>query len=1043
MDMGRVFVNTVYYGASAEDVEQLVTDKIEDALEGMENIEYIKSESYRNFSTVDVKFIDDSDYESLYDDLRFRVLNAREELPPEAEEPRFWYIDTNLWLPVVIVHVSGQMPRRSLEHYAEALRIRLLTLPDVRNARIEGKYETEFHVSLDPSKLRAFGVTFGQAAEAVRSANLKIPTGRFRGGEFETMLDAGARLSTQEAVSDIVVRRDGDGNFVRIRDLVTSARLSHRDPSVISSVNGDSAVRLFVTKENKGNAVRVSAAVKAAARDFEALHREDGVRIVFTNDSTIEINDSLNILGGNLLLGMSLVILVLWMTLGFRNAMITAVGIPFSFLCSVILMHLTGVSFNSISLFAFVLVTGILVDDAVIIVENIFRHLQMGKPPKTAAIEGAAEVMLPVISSALTTILAFVPMLIMTGSTGEFFSYIPKTVTYALAASLFEALLILPIHVLDWGPKHPQIRGASASIPEETDPFSHLRRSAFFPFWKAYRFALEKILNHKIITFLFMTLLLAASIAVLALSATGRLPLIQVEFFPGSVFRYHVTLALPLGTPVEKTDAAIREISRFIVSMGPGQAQSASGSAGFFEDEDYARHNGSHFGQIVVTLPEAKQRDFPDNPANDPHLHIEFVRRKLTQFVKDRLSSSGQSAKLRVFKESDGPPTGKAVNIRVSANLMERAIGAADTLLAFMKSHRELTDLVDIDDNRPAFNRTYRFIPRQEASLEYGLQPASVTLMTAGALGGRNVGLFRTEEEEVDLVVRIARATDPGNPEGAGFSDPLDLLDVPMLEDSRAPVLLRDIVEARPHREPDVKPRYNGKPAITITADINAGSRLSPARVQVLIQEFVEKEAEALEGASLSFGGEFESTSKSYTSLTVAFFIALLAIYMVLASQFKDYLQPIIIIFSVPMALIGVVLGLLVTRIPFTVGSFMAIVGLAGLSVNDSLLLIDFMNVRYREGKALREAIMASCAARMRPVLITTVTTTLGLLPMALGVPIKSIAWAPMATAFVSGLISATTFTLLITPANYEASEKLKAFFKAGLKRGKSENSGR
>ncbi len=1033
VDMGRVFIHTPYYGASAEDVEQLVTDKIEEALEGMENIEYLKSESYRNFSSIDVKFIDDTDYESLFDDLRFRVLNIREDLPPEAEEPRFLYIDTNLWLPVIIVHVSGPVPRRALERYAQALRTLLLEIPDVRNARIVGKYDTEFHVSLDPVKLRTFGVTFNQAAEAVRKAGVKIPTGRFRTKEREYKLDAGKRLHTQAEVGNIIVRRDGDGNFVRIRDLVTTVRLSHRDPSMIASVNGQPAVRLFVSKEDTGNAVEVSAAVQAVAKAFEARHRQEGLRVIFTNDSTIEINESLDTLGGNLLLGMSLVLIVLWVTLGFRNALLTAIGIPFSFLCSVILMRLAGVSFNSISLFAFVLVTGILVDDAVIIVENIYRHLQMGKALHTAVVDGAAEVMLPVIASALTTVLAFVPMLIMTGFTGEFFSYIPKTVTYALSASLFESLLILPIHALDWGPGKAKIKGVPEASGQGVDAFSHLKHGVFSFFWKAYRLALGKILDRKILTFSLMTLLLVLSVGVLALSATGRVPLIQVEFFPGSVFRYHVTAALPVGTPIEKTDAVIREISRYIVSQGPGQAQSASGSAGYFEDEDYARHHGSHFGQIVVTLPEAKVRRFPENPANDPHRHVDYMRQNLAEFVKARYLSKGQPVRLRVFKENDGPPTGKAVNIRISGDTLQEAIAASDVLLGFMRRHPDLKDLVDLGDNRPDFQKTYRFVCRQEAASEYGISPAAVTRMTAGALEGQKVGLFRTTDEEVDLVVRLARVTDPGNRRGAGLAEPLDLLDVPMIENSRAPLLLGDLADGRLSREPDVKLRHNGKPTVTLTADIRAGSRLSPARTRFLVQEFVKSNPIPFQGIAVAFGGEFESTFKSYLSLSLAFVIALLAIYMVLASQFKEYIQPIIIIFSVPMALIGVVLGLLFTRTPFTVGSFMAIVGLAGLSVNDSLLLIDFMNVRRREGKPLRQAVMEACGARMRPVLITTITTTLGLLPMAVGIPTKSITWAPMATAFISGLISATTFTLLVTPANYEAYVQVKGWVQRRL----------
>ena len=1027
VDMGNVFINTVYYGASADDVEQLVTVEIEKALDGLEDIEYIKSDSYRNFSSVDVKFLDDSDYRARYDELRFRVLNIKDELPPDADEPTFMYLDTNAWLPVVIVNITGDLSQRSLERYAEELRTSLLTIPDVRDAKIEGEYDTEFHVSLDPAKLRQFGITFQQVVDAIRSANTKIPTGRFRTREWEYMLDAGQRLSSQEEVLNTVVRRDGDGNFVRVRNLVTNARLSHRDPSVIPSVDGQSTIRLPVTKEEKGNAVEISAAVKKVAREFAARHERDGIQVIFTNDSTIEINDSLNTLGGNLLLGLGLVMLVLWSTLGFRNALLTAIGIPFAFLCSVLMMKVTGVSLNSISLFAFVLVTGIMVDDAVIVVENIYRHFQMGKSKKEAVIDGTSEVMLPVIASALTTILAFIPMLLMTGSTGDFFAYIPKTVTYALVASLFEALLILPIHFLEWGPKD----GSKIKRNHEPgDAFSHLESGLFAPFWKMYRWAVVKILDHKIITFTAMTFILVAAVGILVLSASGVLPLIKVEFFPGNYFRYHVTIATPVGTSIEQTDDIVRDLSQYIMSLGTGQAQSTSGSAGYYEDEDYARHDGSHYGQIVVTLPELENRDFPENPSNDPQQHLDFVRRKLDDFVRQQYSGGGLVPVVRVFKESDGPPTGKAVNIRVTGITLESAINGSNRLKAFMQNSPELADLIDLADNQPRFHKTFKFVPKQEAAFEYGLQPAVVTQMVAGALNGQNVGKFRTIDEEVDLLVRIARRADTGNINGTGLAEPLDILGIPVVEDSTAPILLQDLIEVKPVYEPDEKSRYKGKPTVTLTADIKPGSRLSPARVQVLVNSFVKSEPDNFSGITIAYGGEFESTSKSYTSLTMAFFIALMAIYMVLASQFKDYVQPLIIISSVPMALIGVVFGLLVTRTTFTIGSFLAIIGLAGLAVNDSLLLIDFMNVRLREGKQLRQAIIESCAARMRPVLITTITTTLGLLPMAIGIPNKSISWAPMATAFVSGLISATVLTLLITPANFEAFEQLKAFLK-------------
>lgn len=1023
VDIGKVFIHTVYYGGSAEDVEQLVTRKIEDALEDLESVEYIQSNSYRNFSSVQVKFIDDTDYRYLYNELRFLVLNIKDELPRGAEEPTFIWIDTDIWKPVIEVYLGGDLSPRGLERYAEDLRVQLLAVPNVKDVNIRGAVTEEFHLSLDPDRLRRFGVTFMEVVRAVESAGTKVPTGRFRTGDTAFMLDAGRRLESQQQVLDVIVRRDGDGNFIRVGDLAASARAHHRDPITILSVNGQSAVRMSVTKEQRGNAVAISRQVKETALRFGQMHADEGIGVVFTNDSTIEITDSLRILGGNLALGMSLVILVLWVTLGFRNAMITTVGIPFSFLCALVIMKLTGVTINTISLFSFVLVTGIIVDDAVIIVENTFRHMQMGKNRRQAIIDGTGEVMLPVISAAMTTLLAFLPMLIMTGSTGAFFAIIPKTVSYALAASLLEALFILPIHILDWGPR------ASAAVRRSNTreaPFTHLQSGFFGVIWRIYRRAVLWMLDHKALSLISLNLVLAAALAILLLSMLGIAPLIQVKFFPGNYFRYHVTLQTAAGTALERTDAIVRDMAGFIMAQGHGQAQSAAGIAGYYEDQDYVRHNGPNYGQVVVTLPEERRRDFPDNPRNDPIQYLADVRALIRGYVARTYADDPARPRIQVFEEMDGPPMGKAVNIRVQGATIQEAVDAADRLLAHMRGDPALADLMDLGDDRPAMHRTIRFEPRQEAVYEYNLSVDRVTALVAGVLNGWYAGVFRTIDEEVDMVVRLAHFNDPVG--GAhGLTSPLDVLAVPVVEHSASPIYLRDLVTARFDHEPNVRSRYQGRPTITISADIRPGSKLSAAAAQKRVQAYWNTVAAWMPGVALSFGGEFESTTKSYISLATAFAIAILGIYMVLASQFRDYLQPLIILAAVPFSLIGVSFGIFFTRGIFTIASFIATVGLSGLVVNNTILLIDFMNKRFRAGTDLRQAVLESCAARIRPVLITTATTLLGLLPMAIGIPSKSITWAPMATAFVSGLSSATLLALLITPINYELLERMRS----------------
>jgi multidrug efflux pump subunit AcrB len=1017
VDMGEVFIQTVYYGASAADVEQLVTSKIEDAIDSLENVEYVQSNSYRDFSSIKVKFIDDTDYRRLYDELRFRVLNIKDELPDGTDDPEFHWIDTNAWIPVIAVNISGDLPLLSLNRYTEDLRSLLQNIPDVRDVNVSGEPEKEFHLSLDPEKLRRYGATFMQVVQAVEAEGVKVPTGRFRTGDTAFMLNAGQHLKSQDDVLNVIVRRDGDGTYLRVRDLATTACLNYRDPREIPSVNGQRSIQMEVVKELNGDSIAISDQVRAKTAEFAKIHAKEGLKVVFSNDSAIEINDSINVLSGNLILGLGLVVIVLWLTLGFRNSMLAAIGIPFSFLCTLIIMKIGGVTINTVSIFSFVLITGILVDDAVIIIENCFRHMHMGKSRKLAIIDGTSEVMLPVISSAITTMLAFLPMLIMTGSTGDFFAVIPKTVTYALLASLLEALFILPIHIFDWGPKYTP---ESVKPKDKERHFAHLQKGIFAYFWKIYHRLVEWILNHKILTILAINILFFSAVAILLLSMLGIAPLIKVKFFPGNYFRYHVTMQTAAETSLERTDAIIEDISRYIMSLGTKQADSAAGFAGFYEDIDYTRHSGPNYGQIVVTLPEKRVRNFPENPSNDPMLHLTYMRQHIGQYVAQKYKNDPAQPQVQVFAENNGPPSGKAINVRLQALTIDDAIAASDKILAFIRQDKALSDLIDLSDNRPTLYQTFKFLPRQSAVYEYDLTAAQITSLLAGGLNGTYAGTFRTRDDEVDLLVKIARADDGVGGLQNGLKEPLDVLNVPVIEDSAAPVYLRDLVSASLVREPNIRTRYNGKPSITIGSDIRPGSKLSPAQTQKRVQAYFDQNAQDFPGVTLSFGGEFESTNKSYISLGIAFLIAILGIYLVLASQFRDYAQPLLILTAIPFAIIGVAFGAFFTRTVFTIGSFIASVGLSGVAVNNTILLIDFMNKRLRSGKNLRDAIIESCAARMRPVLITTITTILGLLPMAIGIPSKSISWAPMASAFVTGLSSATILSLLITPANYE-----------------------
>ncbi len=1026
VDMGEVYITTYYYGASAEDVENLITTQIEKAIEGIENVQFVESRTHRNRSSVHVKFVDDADYSELFSRVRLQVLNIRSKLPEGCEDPKFLFIDTHWWISVIRVNLFGQASESSRKDMADRLKTELKAIEGVRDIEISGQSKNEFHVSLSPEKLRGLGVTFAEVVDALRSAGQKIPTGNFSTDSSEFILDSGSDFSRQEDVLNVIVRKDGFGNFVRIRDVVTSAMMGSPDPMLITSINGEDTTSLTVRKEDRANSLKIARQVKQICDRFADKHKADGLRIAYTNDSTKEINDSISILNGNLLMGIGLVVLTLWYTLGLRNAIFAALGIPFSFLCTLIAMKVAGISINSINLFAFILVSGIIVDDAIVVIENVYRHQQMGKPLRIAVVDGVAEIFWPVFNSMLTTVVAFLPMLLITGPVGSFLSMIPIAVSFALFASILESTTFLPVHIFEYGPKAVDKIEADATSDEEK---SH-KKDIVSRVWNGFEKILDLFLKHRWKAMTSIAFLFFVALAIAGLSLSGIYPLIKVKFFPGNYIRYHVTVALPSSTPITRTDAIVRDISRFILGLGEKQADSVSGTAGFYEEEDYSIQGGSQYGQAVVTMPEKDTSELPDNPGKDPVKHLDFVRKKLRTYLVEQYPNPDERPVVKVFPESNGIPSGKAVSLRISGENLERELQVSDRIMEFMRQNPELKDLTEITDDRASNVNVVRYTPSQESAYDLGIPPGRITEMIAGALNGITVGTFQTPSEEVDLKVRVARKQDMEGYVDSGLGSPQDIMDIPLVEHSAAPIFLRDVAGVEYSSEPDSRGRYNGKSSVRLTADIRSGSDLTSKRVEFLVSRYFESMAGDYPDITLIFAGESETTGKTFSTLYIGLVVALVAIYLILALQFGDYVQPFIVLTAVSFAIIGVTFGMLLTRSLFTLGSLMAVVGLAGVTVNNSLILIDFINIRINEGKTMRQAVKDACRARIRPVLLTTITTIMGLLPMAIGIPYKSVEWSPMATTFVAGLFASTVLTLLMIPVEYELATLVKTKIK-------------
>ena len=1011
IQFGKVLIDTYYPGASPQDVEALITTVIEEEIEDLDNLEYIMSNSYRERSSILIKFIDDSDYDKGFDELRFRIQSILKELPPTAQHPTLNKLDVNDWFPVISVNIFGDRSNRALALIGEELKLKLINIPGVKEIKLVGEQVREFHVILDPVKMRKFGISFTQTSLALKQANIIIPAGDFtdHGGEISLRVDE--RFRSRDQVMSTIIRKDGDGSFVRISDIAEDGRLAYRSPFVISSVNGKDCITLQLIKTRQGNAINIANATREIIDQERHLYEKEDVHLVLTQDSTVRINDSIRVLGSNLLTGIILICLLMYGMMGFRNAALTTIGIPFSFLVTMTIMFFTGNSINEISLFAFVLVSGIIVDNAIMVVENIYRHLQSGKKRLDAVIDGTCEVFFPIISATLTTIAAFLPMLIMTGSVGDFFAIIPIAVSYALLASLFQCLFILPIHYLEYGP-HAKPGGTGGKgqdnytvicenlkLPVDDTLFMSVIRRFF-------NRCLQICLNYRYSCLAAIAVLFIIAMVIASLSISGKMNLIKVQLFPDDYSIYYVEISGPVGTSIEDTHKLIKKISADIMDDGPGMAISAQGIAGFYLNVDYMAVWGDHLGHVVVTLPGKDKREFGDAPVNDIFIHLNAMRERIEK------SYAYTGFELGVRPEKDGPPTGKDVNIRILGKQPHLNRQLANELLDFLRNDSEIGPaLIDLGDDQGQPGRVVTFRINRERVAEYGLTVDQVAIIAGSALNGKLVGQYRLIDEEIDIKLKINNDTEGGLEK---------LMGLPVIERAMGSVLLSDLCQPVFSAEPGFLNRYNGKRAITLTANIREGSAVSTARVVERTKHFFRIIQENYPGTSLNFAGEHETTQRSFTSLAYAFVIALLLIYFILANQFNSYIQPLIIISSVVFALIGIIFGTFISQTLFTIDSFIAIVGVTGVVVNSSLVLVEFTNKSYKQGLSIREAIVQGANIRLRPIILTTLTTTLGLLPMAIGIPEYSLIWGSMAMTFVTGLCTATFLTLTIVPVEWD-----------------------
>jgi multidrug efflux pump subunit AcrB len=834
--------------------------------------------------------------------------------------------------------------------------------------------------------------------------NLNAPGGSIKIGYADFLVRTMGEFENIQQIENLIVSMNPDGSSVKISDLA-EVKDTLEEAETISKLNTEKAVTLEVYKKGEGNIIQVMEDVRAAAANFST--RMDGLKVEVRNDGSIRVKNSINTLGSNAIMGIVLVFIVLTIFIGWKNALFAAWGIPFSFLLAFVLIDYLDVTLNNLSLFGLILVLGMIVDDAIIVLENIHRYREMGYCPREAAIKGSQEITWPVIAAIATTIAAFFPLLLMEGVIGSFFSVFPIVVSMALLASLFESLVILPSHVADFG----------------TGNFDSKKKEHKLHAWlvKSYRKNAKIALKHRGKTLLALFLAMALSLMAVA----GGL--INFQFFSrGTPKTLIINLSTPPGTALDKTNEVVTEIENYILNI-PEKAdiEAVVSTVGKYRENRNDEIDTKN-AEIKIDLVELDDMQFS---------HAE-IKNRIRKYISDIPTLYSFA-----FKEGNrgGPPTGDDIEIRVKGDDLNRL---EEIGLYIISELEKIPGTSDLETSFSEGKKEIRILPKHEKMAFYGLNVQALSRVVSTASYGAYISKYRgSGMEEYDIVLKV------NDQQTATLAD---LEKMPIRTRNGDLIMLKEVADLEIGEGFAKIEHRDRKRLISVTGSVTTyeadgvTKMRTPDEITAIMQGsrtlnqpgVLANFESRFPGYQIEFGGQAEQQRRTSGSLYFAFAIAILLVFTILATQFKSVVQPLIVMFTIPFALIGVIFGLLVTGLPFSMMTMIAVVALAGIVVNDALVLVDFVNRERERGIDRWNSLINAGATRLRPIIMTTVTTIAGFLPIIFSTSSTTSDYKPMAVSIAFGLAFATVLTLFVIPVLYSVVDSM--FGKLNLTRFKS-----
>ncbi len=1067
IEIPMIAVTTVYPGVSPADMESLVTRPLEDELSTISEIKELTSSSPEGVSSVVAEFETTVDMEDALQKVREKVDLAKPELPDEAEEPIVSEFDFSE-VPIMQVNLSGEYGLVRLKDIADDLQDRLEQIPEVLRVDVRGGLEREVQVDVDLPKLQFYGLAIGDVIDAIATENVNIPGGSIDVGRSKYLVRVDGEFEEPSLIEDLVVTAEA-GAPVYVRD-VASVDFGFAERESYARLDGSPVLTLDVIKRSGVNLIATADQVKAALDEFEPLFPPTTV-VKITGDQSTDIVMMVSSLENNIISGLLLIVAVLLFFLGLANSGFVAVSIPSSMLLSFIVLNLMGISMNMVVLFSLILALGMLVDNAIVVVENIYRYMEEGWDGPWAAKKATGEVAVPVIASTATTLGAFAPLIFWPGVTGEFMGYLPKTLIVTLTSSLFVALVIVPVLCALFmkvdGERRPMTRAARFALIGGS-AFALIAVAGANPLtaglllvtavavWALYRFVLASAsvafqertvpamlsgyerqlrwaLDHR-------WTVVAGSVAVLMVTVAAFTQFNSgVEYFPEDIppKQVFVDVELPIGSRADATDEIVERLEQELLSVGGrGDWKSTvatsggGGTSGGMDMSGQGGPAGPNAGRVTLSYVDFQDRQFDGF--------------ETLAWMQANIGTEIAGAEITVEQLQEGVPTGAPVNIEISGEDPDQLEALSDRVLEILRGDAIIQKLVglesDLDAARPELAVA---VDRENAAL-YDLSTSDVGRAIRGAIQGIEAAKYRTGSDEYDIIVRLA-------PEYRRELDQLSELTV--MADGGRQIPLSSVADWSVGDGYGTIRRKDQERMATISSDVAAGlnSNAVLAEVQGVLGEFAATELPP--GYKIEYTGEQQDQNEAQEFLGGAFLTALLLIAFILISQFNSVVKPVIIMTSVMMSTGGVLLGLMVFRMPFgVIMTGVGIISLAGIVVNNAIVLIDYIDIlRERDGMDRREALVQGGRTRFRPVVLTATTTALGLVPLAVGLNFdffglfsslspelywggeQAAWWGPMAVAVIVGIIFATFLTLVLVPVMYslldDFTESMKRFF--------------